>query len=266
MQLIDTHNHVIPFVDDGAEDWEVAIGMLQEAEADGITELVCTPHVLANKDLIDDDKYVQTFEELKQRAADAGLKIKLHLGSELYIQPEYDFSQRMATLAQNGRYFLIEFPMGTIPAFAEKHFFSLFGTQYVPIIAHPERNGSILKDPDKAYQFVVKGALLQVTAGSLLGVFGSQVAQTAAMLMDADLVQLIATDAHDLTRRRLKLRAAFDMVCDKWGPDRADRLFRKNPRKVIAGEEVERGDFEPLRPFEEPRISFRDKLRNYLRK
>ncbi|MDZ7372054.1 MAG: hypothetical protein ONB12_12915 [candidate division KSB1 bacterium] len=266
MKLIDTHNHVIPFVDDGAEDWDVSLQMLREAEEDGISEVICTPHVLSNKDLTEEEKFISLFEELKKRALDAGIRVNLYLGSELYIQPHYDFSRRMATLAQNGRYFLVEFPMGQIPTFAEKNFFSLFGNQVTPVIAHPERNGSILGDPQKAYFFVQHGALLQVTAGSLLGNFGSQVAKLAAQLMDANLVQLVATDAHDTSRRRLKLKQAYEFVRANWGPDRAEKLFCVNPSKLIRGEEIELGFFEAVQEQEEPSRSLRQKLRDYFRR
>lgn len=264
MQLIDTHNHTIPFVDDGAEDWDVALQMLKDAEQDGISELVCTPHVLSNKDLVEEEKFISRFEELKERAARADISVKLHIGCELYIQPGFDFSRKITTLAQNGRYFLIEFPMSMIPTFVEQHFFNLFGKEHTPIIAHPERNGGIINDPNKAYEFVQKGALLQVTAGSLLGVFGSQVKTVAIQLMNADLVQIIASDAHDLVNRKLKLRRAYDLVCEQWGTERAALLFNKNPLKVIRGEDIDIGHIMPVQEFGQSQTSWKDKLRFFL--
>lgn len=242
MPFIDTHNHIIPYVDDGAEDWDMALNMLRDAEADGIVEVVATPHVLSDSDLNEEEKYIIRFDELKQRAQDAGIRVTLHLGSELYIQPYYDFKRRMATLAQNGRYFLIEFPMSMIPGSIEARFFELFPSKYVPIIAHPERNGSIINKPSKVRYFVDNGALLQVTAGSLLGVFGNQVKAAAEELMNTNVVHIIASDAHDLNRRTLKLGKAFDYVSKKWGMQRAELLFYTNPLKVIQGQDVHIGE------------------------
>lgn len=266
MQLIDTHNHVLPFVDDGAEDWNASLQMLKHAQEDGITELVCTPHVLSNKDLEQEQKFLDIFEELKQRASDANIPVRLHIGSEMYVQPDYNFRHKMATLAQNGRYFLIEFPMSMIPQFVAERLFDLFSEEYVPIIAHPERNGGILRDISHAYNFVEKGALLQVTAGSLLGLFGGDVRNMAHQLMDANLVHIIATDAHDVTRRKLKLRRAYDYVSEKWGPDRAETLFSTNPKKVIEGEGIQVGSPLPLAMAETTSESFADKLRSFFRR
>jgi protein-tyrosine phosphatase len=244
MPFIDTHNHIIPYVDDGAEDWETSLKMLRDAEADGITEVVATPHVLSEVELAEEEKFIGRFEELKLRAADAKINLKLHLGAELFIQPKFDFHCRMATLAQNGRYFLVEFPMSNIPQVIEERFPDIYPKDVTAIIAHPERNGSIVMRPEKAAKFVEKGALLQVTAGSLLGVFGNQVRAVAEQLMNSNLVHIIATDAHDTVRRTLKLREAYELVRDKWGQERADLLFYTNPKKIIHGEPVDIG--EPL--------------------
>ncbi len=265
MPYIDTHNHVIPGVDDGAEDMDVSLEMLAQAQADGIVELVCTPHVLTSKELREADRLIEAFEKLKVRASEAGISIKLHIGSELYVQPDFDFSCMLATLAQNGRYFLIEFPMGTIPPFVEQHFFALFSKNHVPIIAHPERNGGVINDVNKAFNFVKKGALLQVTAGSLLGVFGNQVRTVAHQLMDANLVHLIATDAHDLNRRVLKLSSAYDLVLQKWGPGRAEQLFWENPKKIIAGQDIDIGEPQAIQPASQPTMSLPSKIKSFFR-
>lgn len=268
MPFIDTHNHVIPYVDDGAEDWDTALTMLREAEADGIVEVVATPHVLSDADLQGEKKYIDRFKELKTRAKDAGIDIVLHLGSELYVQPFFDFKRKMATLAQNGRYFLIEFPMSMIPGSIETRFFDLFPERVTPIIAHPERNGTIISNPSKVLYFVENGALMQVTAGSLLGVFGSQVKAVAEELMNRNVVHIIASDAHDLNKRTLKLGKAFDYVSKKWGPDRAELLFYTNPKKVINGEDINIGEPMDIVDYniQYPTTSLRDKVRSFFRR
>ena len=42
--MIDFHNHILPNIDDGSKSLEMTINMLQEAEKQGITDIVNTTH------------------------------------------------------------------------------------------------------------------------------------------------------------------------------------------------------------------------------
>ena len=43
--MIDLHNHLLPGIDDGAPDLEASLALARVAVQDGITHLVCTPHI-----------------------------------------------------------------------------------------------------------------------------------------------------------------------------------------------------------------------------
>jgi protein-tyrosine phosphatase len=249
MGFVDTHAHLLPFWDDGADSWDTALGMLRMAEEDGIEAAVCTPHILSPKDLEHESALWARYDDLVLRADAAGLKIRIHMGCELFAHPGLDLSRKMATPAQNGRYFLVEFPMGSMPDFVLKGFFSQFAKEYTPIIAHPERYARIIQNPQEASILVEKGAFLQVNAGSVLGVFGGTVKETAFRLLDANLVHLIASDAHDLKARPLRLRAAFSVIEEKYGQEIAKRLFEDNPARVLRAADL---IADPARPIEEP--------------
>ena len=264
MNFIDIHNHVIPLWDDGSENWDMSLDMLKQAESDGIVQLICTPHILAENDLAREEELLGLFEELKFRSKKANIGIDLYVGSELYIQPDLDLSRTISTLAQNKRYFLVEFSMSIIPDFVSQRFFELVMQNKIPIIAHPERYGAIMENPKRAFDFVERGALLQVNAGSLLGIFGSRVQKLSHQLMDANLVHFIASDGHDLTRRPVKLKAVYEMVVNQWGQERADLLFYQNQQKMIKAEDIEIGDALLLTSQEQQ--SFRDKITGFLKR
>jgi len=242
--VIDIHSHVLPKVDDGSPHLVESIKMLQQAATDGITAVICTPHILKTADFQNESLYFSRLNELKEMAKNEGIPVEIYLGSEIYIQPEFDFSSRMATLNDNGRYFLVEFPMGSIPRFAAEMFFNLIADGKIPIIAHPERNLGFLQHPEFAYGFVQRGALLQLNAGSLRGHFGPDVKKLALTLLEHRLVHFIASDCHDSKRRKCRLSATHELVTEKWGTDYADELFLTNPQRVLAGEY-----FEPLDPL-----------------
>jgi protein-tyrosine phosphatase len=250
MNFIDIHNHIIPHWDDGSENWDMSLEMLEQAQSDGIVELVCTPHILAANDFAREDELLGLFEELKNRAQKANIDMEIYIGSELYIQPDLDLTRTISTLGQNERYFLIEFSMSIIPDFVAQRFFELVMQNQIPIIAHPERYGAIMENPSRAYDFVERGALLQVNAGSLLGIFGNRAQKLSHQLMDANLIHFIGSDGHDLTRRPVKLKAAYELVSDKWGKERADLLFYHNQKKMLNGKDIDIGEPQLLNSIE----------------
>jgi len=236
--VIDIHTHILPGVDDGAQNLTNAVKMLEQAAADGIKGIVCTPHILKKSDFDKEAIYFKRLETLKKAGQESGIPVELYLGSEIYIQPDLSFESRMSTLNNNGKYFLIEFPMSTIPRFAAEMFFALIADNRIPIIAHPERYVGFLRYPEFAFEFVNRGALLQVNAGSLRGKLGSEIRQLAYKFMDHNLVHFIASDCHDVERRSCKLKETYQLVAEKWGEMTANSIFIENPKIVLEGGEL----------------------------
>ncbi len=76
--MIDIHSHLIPGVDDGSQSLEESLSLLKQAEQEGITELITTPHFMKNGEFrTKAPELVQQFNELKQAYKGP---IKLHLG------------------------------------------------------------------------------------------------------------------------------------------------------------------------------------------
>ncbi|MCI0514588.1 hypothetical protein L0128_15345 [candidate division KSB1 bacterium] len=236
--MIDIHSHILPQVDDGASNLVQSIEMLKQAADDGVLALVCTPHILKPADFENEAFYLNKFTELSQAVKAEKLNLDLYLGSEIYIQPEIPFKSRLTTLNNNGKYFLIEFPMSNIPRFAPEMLFRLMATGKVPIIAHPERYIAFLRRPDLAFQFVQRGMLLQVNAGSLRGHFGADIKQLAELFIGHQLVHFIASDCHDPERRRCHLRKTREYVVAKWGEDVAQALFLDNAQAILKGRDL----------------------------
>lgn len=257
--MIDIHAHIIPAVDDGPPSFEVSMELLRQGAEDGIKKVIATPHIMSESDFEQENDIRDRAEELRGQIQAEGLDIELLLGSELYLQPEFDLEHPLATLNQNGRYFLVEFPMSLIPDFVEKRFFETIPFDKVPIIAHPERYVSVMKNVDRAFEFAKKRALLQINSGSLLGRFGQLPRETAIKLMEANLVHFVASDCHHPKGRPLQLKSAFQFVSETWGEARARTLFIDNPERMIQGQDIwaaESLPFEPPKPSIWQRLGF----------
>lgn len=256
--FIDIHTHIIPYVDDGATSWEHSIELLKQGEKDGIVAAIATPHILSENDYKIEKDIISKFGELKKLAKDKGLKMKLFLGSEIYVQPDMTLTHQISTINNNNKYFLVEFPMTSIPRFVAEKFFSFIVDDKIPVIAHPERNIGFQKKPNLAYEFVQRGALLQINARSISGKHGERARLVAHKLISNNLAHFVASDCHDPNRRSMTLKESFDIAAKNWGSSMAKLLFFENPKLLINGQKIE--PLEPSPIVSESKRSFIQKL------
>jgi protein-tyrosine phosphatase len=238
-KLVDIHSHILPYIDDGADDWDSALEMLKNAEQEGIVAIVATPHILHSNDFKIEPKIISTYKELCQRARAAGLKIKIYLGCEIYAQPDTSLDHQIATVNANKKYFLIEFPMNSIPQFLPEQFFNFILNEQIPIIAHPERNIGFQKRPHLIYEYVQRGALMQINEGSLRGRYGELAKLLAFKMIENKLTHFVASDGHKPNSRTVTLAESYNLILEKFGKEAANRLFVDNPIKAIKGEPIQ---------------------------
>jgi protein-tyrosine phosphatase len=236
--MIDLHAHILPEVDDGPADMDGSLKMVRMGWADGIHTICATPHLLEAPNERCLDLFFNSYQLLRERIAAEGLPVNLVLGAEVYFQADMERVLSFPRLSLNGtgKYLLVEFPMHVIPPGAEKIIFNLIMGGIVPIIAHPERNISVLRDEAVLTPFMHSGALIQVNAGSIEGHFGRGVKKTAFSLLRKGLVHLIGSDAHDAGDRPVRLRAAVECAADIIGQESAQLLVTVNPERILAGE------------------------------
>lgn len=229
--MIDIHCHILHNIDDGPEDIEESIKMAQIAYLDGITVIVATPHV---KDiLIPIETIEDRIDKLHARLAIEKMPVKILRGADVSstISPSY-----MENYTINGsKYILYEFPHTHLPANAKGLIFNANLKGLHPIITHPERNPSVIKNPNLIADLAISNAYIQITAGSLTGDFGYEVKQCAINLLKMGIVHFIATDAHSSSWRRPVLSEGLKVAEKIVGREAARRLVSENPESVISG-------------------------------
>ena len=211
--------------------------MCRGAVADGIRTIVTTPHY-------NPGCFVWSAAEQRlavvalQREIDAvSLPLTLLSGAEIAFAPDLAVLLKSGAhlTINNGSYFLIEFRPQVVPATVEQYLNSMIASGFVPIIAHPERNPWFTHRHDVLTSLVRRGVLLQITAGSLLGEFGADVAVFTQQLLRNNLVHIIASDAHNSNDRPALLSAAVRCAAGVIGEERAAALVTANPLAVING-------------------------------
>lgn len=261
--FIDVHTHILPYVDDGSDTWETSLELLRQGEKEGVVAAIATPHVLSEADYKYEADIITKFNELKQRANDAKLKIQLFLGCEIYVQPDMTLEHKISTINHNGKYFLVEFPMTSIPRFVAEKFFDFIVDEKVPIVAHPERNIGFMNRPNLAFEFVQRGALMQVNSPSIIGKHGNKAQQLAFQFIENDLVHFVGSDCHNPNHRSMALKEAYNIVYNQWGKEKADLLFYENAKNMINGQDIH--FFEPV-PIGEEKKSIWQRLAYFTKK
>jgi protein-tyrosine phosphatase len=239
--LIDLHAHVIPGVGDGARSMDEAMGILRSAADAGVKAMVATPHILEFPSAEDWDGIRTAFDALANRAEKEGINMDLVLGAEVFITPDLPLRIKgVPGLTINGsrKYILLEMPSSGIPSFTDGTVFGLLLKGIVPIIAHPERNIAIQKEPQRLSELVGKGALTQINAESLAGRYGKRAQKTAKILLANNLAHMIASDVHALSRGPYPLLSGVRRASKIVGETRAMDMVTSIPERVIRGETI----------------------------
>jgi protein-tyrosine phosphatase len=232
--MIDIHCHILPGVDDGAADLSEAVKMAEIALADGIAGIVATPHI--KEPLIDRQSLSICHEELTTRLEKRLIPVDIFLGGEVSV---YLDSSVFNFYTINGtKYILIELPSGHLPKNTGETLFNLIVNGFRPIIAHPERNFSILKKPDILFDWLDMQVLVQITAGSITGMFGPDTKACARFLLQKGVVSFMASDAHSAGHRRPVLSAGVQAASRIIGGKEALKLVTTNPEAMLAGEPI----------------------------
>lgn len=175
--MIDIHCHILPGLDDGPNQVEESLIMLEKAVEEGINTIVVTPHHNnAFKPSI--EQIIKGRDKLQEIIYDKNIPISLILGQEIRIYGELleDYiNGKLFSVKKDSRYLLIEFDSSDVPKYSERLFYDMQCKGLIPIIVHPERNKKILKHPEILYKFIQNGALSQITASSITGQFGKKV-------------------------------------------------------------------------------------------
>jgi protein-tyrosine phosphatase len=198
---------------------------------------VATPH--SNSEYF--FEYSRVRELREQLQTKIGDRLFLATGCDFHLNPEnldalHADAPRFCINQRD--YLLVEFNEYSIPPAMDQtlHEIQLLGLR--PVITHPERNAILRLQTDRLVKWVRLGCFIQVTAGSLTGVFGPGAQKDAWRWMADGLVHFVASDAHNTRGRPLKLKPAFDLVSEKFGEENALALFVDNPLAAFEGREL----------------------------
>lgn len=238
--MIDLHCHILPGIDDGAETLDDSLDMAEKAISQGITHILCTPHHNNGKYVNPKNEVIDKVAELQEALDQRNLPLTLLEGQEVRITGDLleEIQQdRILFTDLEDTYLLIEFPTMDVPAYAQELFFKLREMGKVPVIVHPERNAKFREDPNRLIPFLEMGCLAQLTAPSYIGVFGKDIQKTAKQMVEHNLVQMMASDAHGIKKRTFVMKEAFQQIAHDYGGDKVAAM-EQVAKDLINGDAV----------------------------
>lgn len=237
--MIDLHCHLLPGIDDGPATPGETLRLCRMAVADGITHAIVTPHIHPGRWSNTKQSIARDCARLQRALARRNIPLRVGFAAEVRLT-----DQVMRQVEQNEipfygevdgyRVMLLEFPHNQIIPGSDKLAQWLLARKIRPLIAHPERNKQLMKEPALLQPFIDIGCWLQLTAGSVLGNFGERAESLAKLLLDEDKVKVLASDGHNIGARKPLLSEPFSYISEHYGEARARRLMLDNPERISA--------------------------------
>lgn len=236
--MFDLHCHYLPGVDDGAETLTEGLQLAAAAVANGIEGAVLTPHVHPGRYENTLSTLLARFEAFSCALVEARIPLRVRLGCELRLSAESIELFPLNEVPMLGFWdgepvVLLEFPHNTVPVGAQEAVEYLRSRGCLPMIAHPERNKALIRDPAKLGMFIEAGCLAQVTAASVCGYFGAAPLRTACAMLEQGWITVVASDAHNLAHRPPVMAQAREALAARYGRDVADRMTVEIPRMIF---------------------------------
>lgn len=225
--MIDVHTHLIPGVDDGSKSIESSVEVLKRFARDGVTTVVCTPHLDASR--AHDAPHAQHAEIFSRLVASAECPPELRRGWEILLDvPGADLSDpRLGLGGSTAR--LVEFARLGLPANADKDLARIRASGLVPVVAHPERYWGCT--PEVVARWRAAGAVIQMDVTAILR--RGRARRLADELLAKGFVDLFASDTH-VDRRTLTI--ARDWLGQVTPAENVRLLTFENARRLLADE------------------------------
>lgn len=248
MRFVDIHTHLIPDLDDGSTSLFETVEMLRFAYDRGTRAMVATPHVFHSFGNIEPLPIYDAFVAMAKRLQRLSVgnengflrELALYLGSENFVSPEFlEFLGRREVLTINGsRYLLIEFPPYLSSDAAESAVEKVFEVGLVPVLAHVERYRFLVGKPRRLAELKQKGCVVQVNADSVVDPRRQGVARETEPLFENRLVDLIASDGHDVHSRTPDLEVAFQALSGQFPETSVAAWMWENPARILHDREI----------------------------
>ncbi len=272
MKIYDIHMHLIPQVDDGCLNDDMAVSMIYMTYLEKIEKVICTPHNYAFDN--DSEEVKLQFENLKQLCKQRCPFLSLFLGCEIYCRPEEDRMNEIVEKIKNGtyptmngtNYVLVEFSTKSTVEEIDYCLTRIERAGFTPIIAHIERYGALFQEmkvvdlekekerlrnvslntdkmlkeamvrktvEERFAEWKKRGYLFQMNGDSLMEVGNKEIYENACYLLEHRLIDFLGTDAHRTNNRPPDIKDAVEKMYQEVEKEYVDAITYQNAERIL---------------------------------
>ena len=240
--MFDIHCHICYDSDDGAENLQTAVEMVELAYRNGVEGIVATPHSNVPGSYANywNEEMHEKIRRLRGELQSRDVPVDIYTGQEIFCSNQTPRLLKEGSLItlNHSRYPLVEFDFYEFSDSVYAKLRALTAEGYVPVVAHPERYAFFSEEEDAVYKLKTIGCLLQVNKGSLEGRFGRNAFFASRRLLAMRQADVVASDAHSPYMRTPNMLDAHELICEEFSYDYADLLLEENPLRIIQNDET----------------------------
>ena len=194
----DMHSHILPGIDDGAQDEEQSLQLIKGLQELGYDKFIATPHVLSDMFPNDRETITGALSKLSGVLGQNNQRVDLSAAAEYYLDDHFSalLESNTPLLTLTDKYVLVEFPFVSAPYNYKEQLFQLQLCGYQPVLAHPERYEYWHGKFSQYEKYFDQEIIFQLNINSLTGQYGPGVRRISERLIDKGMIQFLGSDCH----------------------------------------------------------------------
>jgi tyrosine-protein phosphatase YwqE len=195
---VDMHSHLLPGIDDGAQNMEESLAMIERFVGMGYRKLITTPHIMSDFYRNTPEIIMGKLDAVRQEVAKRGWDVQLEAAAEYYLDEDFldKLKKKEPLLTFGDRYLLFETSYMNANSYLGQAIFMMQSQGYKPVMAHPERYTYWFGKNQEIKEVWEKGVHMQVNLLSLSGYYSKPSKDIAEWLIDQKMVSFVGTDCH----------------------------------------------------------------------
>lgn len=233
--MIDIYTNILPNVNSGPKSVEEFLEMANVLVKQGVTEVVAAP-LYDGKDSSCRESVDLANEWL--RKSSISLRVlpgqKVIASTNMIVSNEEYYTM---TINEKEKYMFLHIPQDVEIEVLENIAYELQLKGIVPVLNEPECHSLFVENPAHLYKLVKNGAVVQLSAQSVLGGNGSKAKKAAYQFIDHGLAHVIASGVNRENYQQYGLQKAYSAVSKKYGNSKLYH-FMENAEAIASGKAV----------------------------